>query len=100
MSILRHSTRIFSSVFFLLAAFAFANSQAQTYPSRPIVMIYPYASGSPLEGAYRVVLGEAGRLLGQPYLIESRPGANGRLGMNAIKEAKPDGYVTTLGSDT
>jgi tripartite-type tricarboxylate transporter receptor subunit TctC len=72
-----------------------SNAAAQAYPSRQITLIYPYAPGSAADAAWRTVTQEAGKQIGQSIIFENRPGAGGRIGLEAgIKGAK-DGY--TLG---
>ncbi|HYF17850.1 MAG TPA: tripartite tricarboxylate transporter substrate binding protein [Ramlibacter sp.] len=70
-----------------------AAAHAQSYPVRPITFIYGYAAGSSSDAAWRAIVLEASRRLGQPIVFENRPGANGRLGLDATLRAKPDGYT-------
>lgn len=65
------------------------------YPSKPITLIQPYAPGGPTDQHLRVLAEEVGKILGQPVLIDSRPGANGVTAAAALTRAAPDGY--TLG---
>lgn len=73
---------------------------AEAFPNRPITVILAFTSGTPVENAFRPVAAEASKLLGQPVLIESRPGANSRLGVAALKGAPGDGHLLTLAMDT
>jgi len=66
---------------------------AQNYPSRPITFVYGYPAGSSTDSAWRSVALEASKRLGQPIVYENRPGANGRLGLDSVMRAKPDGYT-------
>lgn len=75
-------------------------SLAQGYPNRPITFIFPYPSGAALEGLLRQLHVEVSKQLGQPIVFENRPGANTRLGINAIRQAKPDGYTLTFATDS
>ncbi len=80
----------------LLAAtlcLAAAAAPAETFPDRPITLIVPYAVGGPTDQHLRIVAQEAGKLLGQPIVIENRPGANGTNGAAALVRATPDGYM-------
>lgn len=91
----------------LFAAFAAAlllagGASAQTYPSRPIKLVYPFLPG-PSDAALRLVTTAMASDLGQPVVIENKSGANGRLGTAAVVAAAPDGYtllVTAAGSIT
>src|SRR5215831_12430879 len=80
------------------AAFAPALSRvptAQTYPSRPITMIVPFAPGG--SDVYGRVLAERMKgALGQPVIIENVSGADGSVGTGRIARAKPDGYTIDL----
>jgi tripartite-type tricarboxylate transporter receptor subunit TctC len=71
---------------------AFANTG---FPSRPIRVITP-ATGGTLDLVARATLESAGRLLGQPVLLEPRPGANGMLAARAVASAPPDGHTLLL----
>ena len=78
-----------------LAAPAFA----QTYPDRPIKLIVPYLAGGATDVGARVVAERMAKGLGQPIVIDNRPGAGVIVGTNAVAKADPDGYtllMTTL----
>lgn len=83
-----------------IAATLAPNADAQSFPSRAITIIVPNPAGSAMEGTFRSISTEATRLLGQPTIIENRAGANGRLGISAIKTAPGDGYLLTIASDS
>jgi tripartite-type tricarboxylate transporter receptor subunit TctC len=76
----------------MLALFA-ANAPAQSYPSRQITFVAPYAIGSLTDTLQRVAVIEASKILGQTIVYESRPGANNRLSLTAIRNAPADGYT-------
>ena len=78
-----------------LAAFAFA-AQAQ-YPSRPIRVLIPQPPGGANDTVARVIAPALGERLGQPIVVENRPGANGNLAMEIVAKAPPDGYTLLLG---
>jgi tripartite-type tricarboxylate transporter receptor subunit TctC len=63
------------------------------YPNRPIRIIVPQAAGSGVDLQARVLAQKMGELLGQPGVVENRPGANAILGMEAVARAQPDGYT-------
>ncbi len=66
---------------------------AQDFPSRPITLIVPYSSG-PTDAQYRKLAELASRVLGQPVIIENKPGGNGTIGpIQMARVAKPDGYT-------
>ncbi len=78
----------------LFAALA-ASAFAQPYPSRPIRLIAPSAPGSPPDVVARILADWLTARLGQPVIVENRPGAIGTVGLAAVAKAAPDGY--TLG---
>src|SRR2546428_6995856 len=81
-----------------IAATAFAlGLHAQTYPSRPIRLIVPFPPGGSSDSVARVVVQKFSEGLGQPVVIENRPGVGGLLGSEAVAKAAPDGYTLLLG---
>jgi tripartite-type tricarboxylate transporter receptor subunit TctC len=76
----------------LLAAFG-SRAAAQTYPSRPIRMITPFTPGGPVDVAARLLAQQLGARLGQPVIVDDRPGAGTTIGMKAAAMAEPDGYT-------
>ena len=76
------------------------NAFAQDFPRRPITVTLPFTTGTPVDAAMRIIGAESSSSLGQPLVIENRPGANGRLGLNGLKAAPADGHLVTLVFDT
>ena len=70
-----------------------ASAVAQPYPSRPIRQIVPYASGSAADALARVAGDKLAQVLGQPVVIDSRPGANSIVGAEVAARAAADGYT-------
>jgi tripartite-type tricarboxylate transporter receptor subunit TctC len=66
---------------------------AQTYPSKPITMIVPFAAGGPLDFVARSLSERLTAGLGQPIVIDNRVGAGGNIGTAAAAQAAPDGYT-------
>src|SRR6266702_5698585 len=80
-----------------LAALAVATSApAQNYPTRPVVMLVPYAAGGPTDTVARVVAQAMGKPLGETILVENRPSAGGILAPQVVKNARPDGYTILI----
>lgn len=80
-----------------LAALALcAAASAQSYPTKPIKVISPWSPGGPAEALARMVTGKMAEGLGQPIVIESKPGANGEIGTAYVAGAAPDGYTILL----
>src|ERR1700722_4444484 len=70
---------------------------AQTYPTRPVTVIVPFAAGGGNDILARLLTQHMGRALGQQFVIENRPGAGGTLGARAVAKAAPDGYTLMVG---
>jgi tripartite-type tricarboxylate transporter receptor subunit TctC len=68
------------------------------YPSRPIRLVVPFPPGGASDSVARVVVQKFSEGLGQPVVIENRPGVGGLLGSEAVAKAAPDGYTLLLGS--
>ena len=66
---------------------------AQNYPSRPIRIIVPFAAGGAVDVLARLVGGKMSENVGQPVIVENRPGASGTLGADAVAKSAPDGYT-------
>jgi tripartite-type tricarboxylate transporter receptor subunit TctC len=74
---------------------AFAQSD---WPKQPVKLIVPYAPGGANDVTLRLVSKHVGEKLGQPVLIDNRPGAGGVVGTNVIAKAAPDGYTIGVGA--
>ena len=81
----------------LLAA---ASAAAQVWPTKPIRLINGNAPGGSADVSARVVGDVAARALGQPIIIESRPGASGGIALDAVARAAPDGYTLLISADS
>jgi tripartite-type tricarboxylate transporter receptor subunit TctC len=90
------------SLFVLLAAGAFATGACaqpdstgsrQAYPSRPVHLIVPYPAGGVVDGLMRGIAQPVSETLGQPVVVENRPGANTIIALEACAKAAPDGYT-------
>lgn len=68
-------------------------AHGQEYPVRPVLVIVPFPAGGPVDIVARMVSGRFGEFLGQPVVIENRPGAAGTIGTEAVARAAPDGYT-------
>lgn len=80
----------------LVAALIPAAAIAQSYPNRPIKMIVPFAPGGGVDAIARIVGQEMGKGLGQPVVVEHRPGAAGTIGAAAAAKSDPDGYTLII----
>src|SRR5690242_9482839 len=77
---------------------AAASAYADDWPTRPIRVISPYPAGSASDTVSRVVLDRVSQLLGQPMVIEAKPGAGGIVGFADVAKADPDGYMLVTSS--
>ena len=66
------------------------------FPTRPITLLVPYGAGGPTDTHVRAVAEAAGKLLGQPVVIDNKPGANGVNGAALLPKAVPDGYTLAI----
>lgn len=82
----------------LLAAGLCAAAQAQTYPDRPIRLIAPFPAGGLVDVLACAVGDELSKSLGQPVIVENRPGAGGNIGADAVAKSAPDGYTLLMTS--
>src|SRR6476619_1771395 len=78
-----------------LAGVALA-AQAQNYPSKPIRIIVPYPAGGTSDILARSIGQKLSESLGQPVVVENKPGANGNVGAEFVARAAPDGYTLLL----
>jgi tripartite-type tricarboxylate transporter receptor subunit TctC len=85
----------------LLAALpAVPPASAQSYPSRPVKIIVPYGAGGPADIYARFLGARMQDPLGQPVVVEDRPGGGSILGTDAVAKSAPDGYTLLMMSNT
>ena len=88
--------KMFSAALALAAVLA-VPAMAQTYPSKPVTMIVPFAAGGPTDIVARFVSEHMSRTLGQQIVIENVAGAGGTTGITRAAGAAPDGYTVMMG---
>lgn len=74
------------------------HAYADDYPNRPLRMIVPYAAGGGTDTVTRIIMKKLSEQIGQPVVVENKPGAGGVLAYSELTRAKPDGYTLTIGS--
>ena len=83
----------------LCGALVTAHAVAQTtYPSQPIRLIVSFAAGGPTDIFARVVASKLEKELGQPIIVENKPGGGSNIGSEFVAKAKPDGYTLLVGT--
>ncbi len=73
---------------------------AQSWPTKPLRVIVPLTAGSASDVMARLVMEQVSAQLGQPVIVENRPGAGNTIGMGAVAKADPDGYTILVNSST
>jgi len=83
----------------LLAAFAL-ETHAAAYPTRPVTLVVAFTPGGPSDVLARIVGQQLEKVLGQPFVIENRPGGAGNIAADYVAHAKPDGYTLLMGNNS
>jgi len=92
--------KTFATLLVALAAALPIAASAQTYPSKPILMIVPLQAGTAVDTVARVLAAKMQESLGQPIVVENQPGAAGQIGTERIARAAPDGYTIGFVNDS
>jgi tripartite-type tricarboxylate transporter receptor subunit TctC len=81
-----------------LGAESAVSAQADTYPSRPVRWVVPYTAGGATDVLSRLICQRLSDRLGQPFIVENKPGAGSNIGTQAVIGSAPDGYTLLLTS--
>src|SRR3954466_10278738 len=82
----------------VLLAFLVGNAHAQTYPAKPVRMVVGFAAGGPTDVIARFIAQDMTESMGQPVLVENRPGANAIIATEHVARSAPDGYTLLFSS--
>ena len=92
--------RIISALLIGLAALCLSPPARAEYPTRPVTVIVAFTPGGPSDLLARILGKKLEQLLGQPFVIENRPGAGGNIAAEAAAHATPDGYTLLMGNNS
>lgn len=84
----------------LLAMAAAAPALSQGYPSRSVRIVVPFAAGGPADNYARFIGQRLGEALGQPFVVDNKPGAGSIIGTDVVAKSAPDGYTLLMMSNT
>ncbi|HEY9279998.1 MAG TPA: tripartite tricarboxylate transporter substrate binding protein [Eoetvoesiella sp.] len=87
---------LFAMVFPVLLLMSWPTFASEQYPNRPVKLVVPFAAGGFTDIAARVVGQELSEILGQPFVVENRPGAGSTIGTDMVAKSAPDGYTLAL----
>ncbi len=96
----RSLRRSVSACLLLLSSILCSVATAADYPSRAITIVVPWSAGGPADSATRVFAEYLGQAVGQPVIVENKPGAGGNIGTAAVARARPDGYTLLLATSS
>lgn len=99
----RTSLQVLINLALGLSCLSMLPTYAETFPTKPITLVVPYTPGGTTDNIVRAIQNKLGEQLGQPVIIENRPGASGNVGNRSVARAAPDGYTigimpTTVGT--
>jgi len=93
--------RLFVAAFAALAVLAaLPVAQAQSWPTKPVKFVVPFPPGGGNDALAREMANELTKKLGQPFVVENKPGASGNIGIDAVAKSPPDGYTILVVSST
>jgi len=88
--------RILAALATGLATLVSLPSQAEPWPTHPVKMVIPFPAGGPTDVMTRILSDRLGQALGQPVVVENKPGAGGTIGADYVAKSAPDGYTVVM----
>src|SRR5437868_1759236 len=92
--------KVFRPIFAIGIAFAASLAIAQGYPGKPVKLIVPFPAGSATDQVARLTGQQLQEALGQPFIVENKPGAQGSIAAAEVAKAAPDGYTLLVTTNT
>ena len=92
--------KLFASLLLAASTLLAPSAQAQGYPVRPIRLVVPFPAGGATDIFARSVSQKLGERLGQPVIVDNKPGAGGAIGSDVVAKAQPDGYTLLLATSS
>jgi tripartite-type tricarboxylate transporter receptor subunit TctC len=89
--------KITACVVLMLLAISFSVAQAQEFPTKPVTLVIPFGPGGASDLTARAFFGSAHEYLGQPVIIQLKPGGGGAIASDIVAKAPPDGYTLLMG---
>jgi tripartite-type tricarboxylate transporter receptor subunit TctC len=96
MTLFAQARTLLAAVVLAVSIPATAGAQASDYPSRPVQVLVPFAAGSASDVITRILLNKMATTMGQPFVVDDRPGAGGNSGTASAARATPDGYTLVM----
>src|SRR5689334_22401324 len=94
---MRSMKRLVATVLFVASnILAWSGAFANDYPKRPIRLLHGFAAGGAADTMSRIIADGLSKRLGQPIVVEAKPGAGGNIAADAVAKASPDGYTIGL----
>jgi len=89
-------TRMLAALATGLALFLAPVVHAQSWPTHPVKMVIPFPAGGPTDVMTRLISDRLGQALGEPVVVENKPGAGGTIGADFVAKSAPDGYTLLM----
>lgn len=97
MKVLFEKRRLASLAFFLLPLLFIQPAEAQDFPTKPVTLVIPFGAGGSHDLTARAVTSVAADYLGQPMIVQLKPGGGGAIASDFVLKAAPDGYTLLFG---